>query len=46
MNLKVDDALFKEKIPKRDDVRRSILKVIQATMLEKDYVTEKDTRKD
>ncbi|MCL5985393.1 MAG: diguanylate cyclase [Actinobacteria bacterium] len=35
-----DDALFKEKIPKRDDVRRSILKVIQATMLEKDYITE------
>ena len=36
-----DDALFNEKIPKRDDVRRSILKVIQATMLEKDYITEK-----
>jgi diguanylate cyclase (GGDEF)-like protein/PAS domain S-box-containing protein len=35
-----DDMLFKEKIPKREDVRKSILNVIKTTMLEKDLTTE------
>jgi len=35
-----DEMLFKEKIPKRDDVRASILNVLKATMLEKDHDTE------
>jgi len=35
-----DDMLFREKIPKREDVRRSILKVLKITMLEKDFITE------
>lgn len=34
-----DDMLFKEKIPKREDVRKSILNVIKTTMLEKDLTT-------
>jgi diguanylate cyclase (GGDEF)-like protein len=35
-----DEMLFREKIPKRDDVRASILNVLKATMLEKDHRTE------
>lgn len=35
-----DDMLFRDKIPKRDDVRRSILNVLKITMLEKDFITE------
>lgn len=35
-----DEYLFREKIPKREDVRKSILNVIKATMYEKDHPTE------
>ncbi|MCL5985739.1 MAG: diguanylate cyclase [Actinobacteria bacterium] len=35
-----DEMLFREKIPKRDDVRISVLNVLKATMLEKDHNTE------
>lgn len=35
-----DDMLFRDKIPKREDVRRSILNVLRTTMLEKDFMTE------
>jgi len=35
-----DEMLFREKIPKRDDVRASILSALKATMLEKDQFTE------
>ncbi|OGX20658.1 MAG: hypothetical protein A3K54_03605 [Omnitrophica WOR_2 bacterium RBG_13_44_8] len=35
-----DDMLFRVKIPKREDVRRSILNVLRTTMLEKDFITE------
>jgi diguanylate cyclase (GGDEF)-like protein/PAS domain S-box-containing protein len=35
-----DDMLFRDKIPKREDVRRSILNVLRTTMLEKDFITE------
>lgn len=35
-----DDMLFKEKIPKREYVRASLLNIIKRTMLEKDFITE------
>jgi diguanylate cyclase (GGDEF)-like protein/PAS domain S-box-containing protein len=35
-----DTMLLGEKIPKREDVRKSVLKVLKATMLEKDHGTE------
>ena len=35
-----DNMLLKEKIPKREDVRKSVLQVLKATMLEKDHGTE------
>ena len=35
-----DDNLFKEKIPKREYVKKSILNVIKATIFEKDHITE------
>jgi HD-GYP domain-containing protein (c-di-GMP phosphodiesterase class II) len=38
---KADEALFREKMLKKEDVRTSILNVVKATTTEKDYVKEK-----
>lgn len=40
-----DEDLFRDKIPKREDVRKSILNVIKATMYEKDHPTEEHMRR-
>lgn len=40
-----DEALFREKMLKKGDIRRSILNVVKATIIEKDYVTEEHTGK-